>query len=39
MDTRSRWLENDFAYDGDYICYEYNLAYRHKKLFKTAGVA
>ena len=43
--TAIRWIleadgyDNDFAYDGDYICYEYNLAYRHKKLFKTAGVA
>jgi hypothetical protein len=43
--TAIRWIleadgyDNDVAYDGDYICFEYNLAYRHKKLFKTAGVA
>tara|TARA_R110002073_G_scaffold68330_1_gene169812 strand:- start:1 stop:384 length:384 start_codon:yes stop_codon:yes gene_type:complete len=43
--TAIRWIldadniEHDFAYEGGQIAWEYNLAYRHKKLFKTAGVA
>jgi len=43
--TAIRWileadeLEHDFAYEGGYLVWEYNLAYKHKKLFKTAGVA
>lgn len=43
--TAIRWileadeLEHDFQHEGGYLAWEYNLAYRHKKLFKTAGVA
>ena len=43
--TAIRWileadeLEHDFQHEGGYLVWEYNLAYRHKKLFKTAGVA
>ena len=43
--TAIRWildadeLEHDQYYDGGQLAWEYNLAYRHKKLFKTAGVA
>ena len=43
--TAIRWileadeLEHDFQYEGGYLVWEYNLAYKHKKLFKTAGVA
>jgi len=43
--TAIRWIldadniEHDFAYEGGQLVWEYNLAYRHKKLFKTAGVA
>ena len=32
-------LEHDQYYEGGQLVWEYNLAYRHKKLFKTAGVA
>jgi hypothetical protein len=40
--TAIRWileadeLEHDFAYEGGYLVWEYNLAYKHKKLFKTS---
>ena len=43
--TAIRWilqadeLEEDHYYEGGHLAWEYNLAYRHKKLFKTAGVA
>ena len=43
--TAIRWildadeLEHDKYYEGGQLVSEYNLAYRHKKLFKTAGVA
>ena len=43
--TAIRWileadeLEHDFQHEGGYLVWEYNLAYRHKKLFKLAGVA
>ena len=43
--TAIRWileadeLEHDQYYEGGQLVWEYNLAYRHKKLFKTAGVA
>ena len=43
--TAIRWileadeLEHDQYYEGGQLAWEYNLAYRHKKLFKTAGVA
>jgi len=43
--TAIRWileadeLEHDFQHEGGYLVWEYNLAYKHKKLFKTAGVA
>ena len=43
--TAIRWIldadniEHDFAYEGGQIAWEYNLAYRHKKLFKLARVA
>jgi len=43
--TAIRWildadeLEYDKYYEGGQLVSEYNLAYRHKKLFKTAGVA
>ena len=43
--TAIRWilqadeLEEDKYYEGGYLAWEFNLAYRHKKLFKLAGVA
>ena len=43
--TAIRWilqadeLKQDDYYEGGQLAWEYNLAYRHKKLFKTAGVA
>lgn len=43
--TAIRWilqadqLEEDQYYEGGYLAWEFNLAYRHKKLFKLAGVA
>ena len=32
-------LEPDFQYDGDQLAWEYNIEFRHRKLFKLAGVA
>ena len=43
--TAIRWildadeLEHDQYYEGGQLAWEYNLAYRHKKLFKLARVA
>ena len=43
--TAIRWilqadeLKEDKYYEGGYLAWEFNLAYRHKKLFKLAGVA
>ena len=43
--TAIRWiieadeLEPDLYYDGDQLAWEYNIAFKHKKLFKLAGVA
>ena len=43
--TAIRWilqadeLEEDQYYEGGHLAWEFNLAYRHKKLFKLAGVA
>ena len=43
--TAIRWiidadeLESDFRYDGDQLAWEYNIEFRHRKLFKLAGVA
>jgi len=32
-------LEPDYRYDGDQLAWEYNIEFRHRKLFKLAGVA
>ena len=43
--TAIRWiidaddLEPDYRYDGDQLAWEYNIEFRHRKLFKLAGVA
>jgi len=43
--TAIRWIlqadgiEHDEYYEGDSICFDLNLPYRHKKLFQLAGVA
>jgi len=43
--TAIRWiieadeLEPDLYYEGDQLAWEYNIDFKHKKLFKLAGVA
>ena len=43
--TAVRWiieadeLEHDLYYQGDHLAWEYNIDYKHKKLFQLAGVA
>ena len=43
--TAVRWiieadeLEPDLYYQGDHLAWEYNIDYKHKKLFQLAGVA
>ena len=43
--TAIRWileadgLEHDKYYGGDQLCYEFNIGFKHNKLFKLAGVA
>lgn len=43
--TAIRWileadgLEHDKYYGGDQLAWEFNIGFKHKKLFKTAGVA
>ena len=32
-------LEPDYRYGGDHLAWEYNIEFRHRKLFKLAGVA
>ena len=32
-------LEEDWLYEGGFLCYQFNIEYRHEKLFKLAGVA